>query len=177
MAMKNGDLFTVKNLITSISQTGTNRYKMSLMINEELIESRIEKLEKLAEASEDMRMYQEQYQELATKHSEKDDNGDIVLYERDGGIGNIITSSGRGIPNIIHDLDVFNANKDKLDSIHKDAIDVHQEKIDAYIETLKEDVIDLALVGINYKDIPELDYQALKLLKQFGLLKNINDEE
>jgi hypothetical protein len=175
--MKNGDLFTVKNLITSISQEGANRYKMSLMLNEELVDSRIEKLEKLVESSEDMDKYREEFQELAINHSEKNSDGDIILYERDGGLGKVITSSGRGMPNIMHDLDVFNSTKEELDYKYKETIDAHQAKIDAYVITLEEDVTDLTLISIDYKDIPELDYHALKLLKQFGLLKNIGDEK
>lgn len=163
--MNNGELFALKSVMESMRSSGGNPFKLALMINEDLVSSRLTQLESLVAFSKEMEEYQKENKSLITVHAEKDTDGNIILYDGQGGNGKIITETGSGIPHITIDVDVYDKENKELLEKYKTALAEHQVKIDAYIETLNEPVTDLTFTTFNMDSLPELDYDQLRALK------------
>lgn len=164
--MKNGDLFELKEVIKSIKDLGNINFKLAIMINEEILESRINIILKQNEPSSEFNEYTKKLRELQANYAEKDDDGALMLYEGQNGSGRRITKENEsGFYNIINDIDKFNEDKHKLDLEYKDVIDNYNTKYLAFLELLKEDINDIHFIKFNTDILPNMDYDKLKKLK------------
>lgn len=170
MELKNLNLYEMKEVISIVSKYGSNGFKIKLMINEDLISGRIEKLEKLREFSDKFKEFQSKYQEMAINHAEMDENTkQPVLYSLEGGKGDVRTD-GAGIPNIVKNIDEYNKNKAELEVEYKHFIDEAEENNKEFNKTIYQ-VVDpeIDFVKIKSDDLPEVDdvnwYSYIKVLK------------
>ena len=163
--MKNGELYLVKKVLEDVSTSGTNSFKLSVLINEELVSSRIKKLDKLVEPSEKLTEYRTKHREILTELGEKDGDGNIVLYEKELGEGRVVTQTGNGFPNLKGKETEFKTKVEELASEYKETISEYEELVKAFNATLEEEAIDLAFSKFNMDSMPELSYQQLKILK------------
>jgi len=169
MELKNINLFAIKDVIGKVSNEGDNSFKLKLMLNEELISDRIEKLEKLREFSEKFKEFQSKYQEMAVKHAEVDENGQPKLYNQENGVGELRTD-GSGIPNIVKDIEEYRKSKLELEDEYKHFIDEAEENNQKFNNTLLE-VIDpkIEFIKIPFENFPEIKddnwYNYMKILK------------
>lgn len=163
--MKNGELYLLKKVLEDVSSLGTNSFKLVVLINEELVLSRTKKLDKLIEPSYKINEYREKHRELLTNLGEKDETGNVILYEKEFGEGKIVTHTGNGFPNLKGKEDEFKAKSEELIAEYKEAIDAHDLVIKNFNSTLDEEAESLAFVKFKVETMPELTYQQLKALK------------
>ena len=82
--MQNEGLFSVINAINRNKNRGLNTFKLKCLMNKEKAEERIEKLKEACgvdRPSDDMKQYQEELQNLQREYAEKDESGQIKLYD------------------------------------------------------------------------------------------------
>lgn len=169
MELKNFNLYEIKEVISRVSKYGSNKFKIKLMLNEELVNSRIETLEKLKEFSDGFKEYQQKYQEMALKYSEIDENGQPVLYNGPNGTGGV-RNDGSGIPNIIKDVEEHDKLRIELEGQYAEDIELANQSNTKFNKTIVEDVDpDMGFYKIDSDILPEVNddswYEYIKVLK------------
>ncbi len=104
--MKNRNLYELKEVINRVNNKGNNKFKLALLLNEKMIDERIETLEKLREQSDEIKAFEQKRNELITAHAELDENGQVIIYSQPEGNGEK-SVNGYGYPNIVKEKDKY----------------------------------------------------------------------
>jgi len=163
MNMKNETLFTLKKVIEQVKEKGTNKFKLPLILNEMKIDEHIKALEELRKPSKKYEEFLEKRKAIVSEHAAIDEKGQIILYSLEGGQGE--RKYDFGYPNIVKDVPEFKTKSEALETQYKTTLDAEKKKQDAFLKTLEEDA-DIELKKIAFEDVPELDYDHLKVLMQ-----------
>ncbi len=162
--MRNKDLFALKEVIKRVKEKGTNKFKLPLILNEKVIDNRIEAINKLREQSERLKEFEGKRRGLIAKHAEKDDAGNPIVYSEPNGKG-VKQISGYGYPNIIEKKEEYEKALKDLQEEYKEEIERELSKEKEFSETLSQPVEpDLKLEKIPFENVPELGYEDLKIL-------------
>ena len=106
--------------------------------NKRLVKESIGDMEKHIEQSEEFKKFTKEREELAKKHSAKDDNGDPKMNKQPGDNPGEIQM----VYDIIGQGDVksdYRKDLAKLEKKHKEAIDKHEDKVKKYNEEFLDD--------------------------------------
>jgi len=164
--MKNNDLFELKEVINQVKNAGSTSFKLSVMINEEILDDRIKIISKQNVESDEIKEYSKKAQELGSGHAEKDETGAIILYEGEGGNGKRITQEGgRGFYNITSDVVVYEKAKSELDIEYKEVIEGNKTKYAEFLELLNQEASEIRFVKFDISLLPDLEYNQIKVLK------------
>lgn len=177
MEEKNFQLYDMQEACSRMSKYGVSNFRIRLLMNEELINDRIKKLEKLRETSDEIKKFRAEFQALALEHCEKLENGNPVLYENEDGTGKKINGD-RGYPKIIKDIDVYSEKKAKLSEKYSKDIKKMNENEELFKETMMKSIdpeiefykidSDMFPEPSTMSDIDNDNYTAyLKILKPF----------
>jgi len=166
--MKNTDLFLLKQVIAKIKDKGSNKFKLQLILNEGKIDERIKALEELKKPSEDEKALFEKRDKIVLEHAEISENGNVVLYNAPNGGGGL-SKGDRGYPNIVKDFDEYSDKIKALETEFEDTLKEMGQRDKEFSETLQEKT-DIELRIINFEDVPEIEYDFLKVLIDTGLV-------
>ena len=158
--MTNNDLYAIQEVIAKVKNKGENRFKLPLILNEQMIAARIAALEELRKPSEAFEEFEKRRREVISQHSEKDDSGNVALYATPGCLERV--SQGMGYPKVLN-KEAFDAGMTALHEEFKDLLAAEQAKQEDFTKTLEEPA-DVELKKIPFDCFPELDYDDLKVL-------------
>ena len=165
--MKNRNLYELKEAISRVNSRGNNKFKLALLINEKMIDERIESLEKLREQSEEFKNFEQKRQEIIVAHAETDDSGQVIVYSQPGGNGEK-TSNAYGYPNIIKDKEECEQKLADLQEEYKETIDAEVKKQTDFAETLNQPVEpEMKFNAVPFENVPEIEYEEMKVLMPF----------
>lgn len=114
----------------------------------------IKKMEKEIEPSDDFKEFEKEREELAKKHSFKDDKGEPKLIRKAGRILSQIVSM-YDVEGIENDKSRYNIALSKLNKKHKEAIEKQEEKVRMYNEEFLNDECDFTPTKIKMRLIEE----------------------
>ena len=165
--MKNKNLYELKEVISRVNNKGNNKFKLALLLNEKMIDERIETIDKLREQSEEYKAFEQKRHELITAHAELDENGQVIVYSQPEGKG-VITNDGYGYPNIVKEKKKYEKQLSSLQEDNKDVIDAEIKKQSDFAETLDQE-LDPAIEfsSIPFDCVPEIEYEEMKVLMPF----------
>ena len=165
--MKNVDILVLSDTIKKVANLGSNKYKLSLMINEEIIDSRANKIRSTLVKPSEYADYESAARALVLEYGVKNDDGNLILYSEPNGNGEIITDpNANGYPFIPSDAVVeFDIKIKELNDQYKDMLDEFQEETAKYNKLLEEEADDISFVKFDSDLLPELDYKYIKILK------------
>lgn len=165
--MKNKNLYELKEVIGRVNNKGNNKFKLALLLNEKMIEERIEALEKLREQSKEYKAFEQKRHELISNHAELNENGQVIVYSQPDGKGSI-TNDGYGYPNIVKEKKKYEKQLAALQEENKEVIDAEMNKQSDFVETLDQE-IDPAIEfsSILFDAVPEIEYEEMKVLMPF----------
>lgn len=165
--MKNVDILILNDLIKKVSNLGTNKYKLSIMINEEIVESRAKKIQSTLVKPEEYSKYESEARAIVIEYGNKNDDGSLILYSKPNGNGEIISDpSVNGYPFIPQDKEIeFDEKLKDLNDKYKDILDDFQNETIKYNELLNEEADEISFVKFDAELLPELDYEYIKILK------------
>lgn len=167
--MKNETLFTLKQVITEVKEKGTNKFKLPLILNEMKIDEQIKALEELRKPSPEFEEFQKEQTKLMADHAEIDEQGNVAVYSEPNGKGQRIYD-GYGAPNIVKDVDKFNAKIEDLREKHKAILEAENTKQEDFQKTLQDDC-DIELKTIDFEDVPDMPYDLLKIFIENQIIK------
>jgi hypothetical protein len=144
--MKNAQLKEMKAVIQAVKETGSNKFKLPLILNEMKIDEHLKALEELNKPSkgynkfleerqnlekegvvEGFQSYKQERNALLAEHAEIDAQGALVLYESANGQGQ--RKYDFGFPNIVKEPDEFTEKDNALAEKHKEAIKAETERL------------------------------------------------
>ena len=165
--MKNKNLYELKEVIKRINGKGNNNFKLALLLNEKLIDERIESLEKLHEQSDEFKQFEQKRREIITDHAEVDENGQVVIFSQPEGKGEK-NMNGYGYPNIVKDKKEYEKKMLALQEEYKDIIVTEQENQSNFNETLNSEVEpEIEFNSVPFDTVPEIEYEEMKVLMHF----------
>ena len=165
--MKNKNLYELKEVISRINNKGNNKFKLALLLNEKMIEERVETLDKLREQSDEFKAFEQKRQELITAHAELDENGQVVVYSQPEGRGEKSTN-GYGYPNIVKEVKQYEKEFAALQEENKEVIDGEVKKQSDFVETVNQPVEPaIEFSSIPFDSVPEIEYEEMKVLMPF----------
>ncbi|WP_421921234.1 hypothetical protein [Marinifilum sp.] len=165
--MKNKNLYELKEAISRVNNKGNNKFKLALLLNEKMIDERIESIEKLREQSEEYKAFEQNRHELISAHAELDDNGQVVVYSQPEGQGGI-SNDGYGYPNIVKEKKEYEKQLNSLQEENKEVIDAEVKKQSEFVETINQDVEPaIEFSTVSFDCIPEIEYEEMKVLMPF----------
>ena len=162
--MKNKKLYELKEVISRVNRKGNNKFKLALLLNEKMIDERIESLEKLREQSEEFKAFEQKRRELITEYAELDASGQVIVYSQPEGKGEK-SADGYGYPNIIKDKEEYEKKFAALQEENKEVIDTEVKKQNDFMETLNQSVDpEMKLSSVPFDSVPEIEYEEMKVL-------------
>ena len=165
--MKNKNLYELKEVISRVNSKGNNKFKLALLLNEKMIEERVETIDKLREQSEEFKAFEQKRHELFTAHAELDENGQVIVYSQAEGKGEI-SSNGYGYPNIVKEKKQYEKQLTTLQEENKVVIETELKKQSDFSETLNQDVEPaIEFSFIPFDSVPEIEYEEMKVLMPF----------
>lgn len=165
--MKNKNLYELKEAISRVNNKGNNKFKLALLLNEKMIDERIESIEKLREQSEEYKAFEQNRHELISAHAELDDNGQVVVYSQPDGKGER-SNDGYGYPNIVKEKKKYEKQMNKLQEENKEVVDAEVKKQSEFVETLGQDVEPaIEFSTVSFDSVPEIEYEEMKVLMPF----------
>lgn len=177
MEEKNFQLYDMQEVVSRMSKYGKGEFRIKLLMNEELINSRVEKLEKLREPSDKIKKFREEFQALALEHCEKLEDGNPILYENEDGSGKK-AKGDKGFPKIIKDIDIYEEERAKLDVKYSKDIKKSEKNEELFKETVIKNIDpEIKFYKIDSDTLPEPSEMSkldndnyttyLKILKPF----------
>lgn len=157
--MTNNDLYAIKEVIAKVRNKGDNRFKLPLILNEQMIATRIAALEELRKPSEAFEEFEKKRRDLITQTSERDESGNVLLYVTPECLDRAVEM---GYPKVL-DKEAFDAGMTTLHEEYKDCLATEQAKQEDFTRTLEEPA-DVELKKIPFDFFPELDYDDLRVL-------------
>ncbi|MDE5420605.1 heat shock 70 family protein [Ancylomarina sp. DW003] len=165
--MKNKNLYELKEVIRRVNSKGNNKFKLALLLNEKMIEERIETIDKLREQSEEFKAFEEKRRELITAHAELDENGQVIVYSQPEGNGEK-SNDGYGYPNIVKEKKKYEKQLVTLQEENKEVIEAEVKKQSDFTETLNQDIEPaIEFSSIPFDSVPEIEYEEMKVLMPF----------
>jgi len=165
--MKNKNLYELKEAISRVNNKGNNKFKLALLLNEKMIDERIESIDKLREQSDEYKAFEQKRNELISAHAELDENGQVIVYANADGQGEK-SKNAYGYPNIVKEKEAYEKQMISLQDENKDIIEVEVKKESDFVETLNQDLepaIEFSL--IPFDSVPEMEYDEMKVLMPF----------
>ena len=165
--MKNKNLYELKEAISRVNNKGNNKFKLALLLNEKMIDERIESIDKLREQSDEYKAFEQKRNELISAHAELDENGQVIVYTTADGQGEK-SKNGYGYPYIIKGKETYEKEMISLQDENKDIIEAEVKKESDFVETLDQDLdptIEFSL--IPFDSVPEIEYDEMKVLMPF----------
>jgi len=165
--MKNKNLYELKEAISRVNNKGNNKFKLALLLNEKMIDERIESIDKLREQSDEYKAFEQKRNELISAHAELDENGQVIVYANADGQGEK-SKNGYGYPYIIKGKETYEKEMISLQDENKDIIEAEVKKESDFVETLDQDLdptIEFSL--IPFDSVPEIEYDEMKVLMPF----------
>ncbi len=165
--MKNKNLYELKEVINRVNKKGNNKFKLALLLNEKMIDERIESIDKLREQSEEYKAFEQKRHELIASHAELDENGQVIVYSQPDGKGSV-TNDGYGYPNIVKEKKKYEKQLTELQEENKEVVEAEIKKQSDFVETLDQE-IDPAIEfsSIPFDAVPEIEYEEMKVLMPF----------
>ena len=165
--MKNKNLYELKEAISRVNNKGNNKFKLALLLNEKMIDERIESLDKLREQSEEFKTFEQKRRELIATHAELDESGQVIVYSQPDGKGEV-TRDGYGYPNIINEVEEYGTKIAALQEEYKDVINAEVKKQADFVETLNQNVEPvMEFNSVPFDSVPEIEYEEMKVLMPF----------
>lgn len=165
--MKNKNLYELKEVINRVNKKGNNKFKLALLLNEKMIDERIESIDKLREQSEEYKAFEQKRHELIASHAELDENEQVIVYSQPDGKGSV-TNDGYGYPNIVKEKKKYEKQLTELQEENKEVVEAEIKKQSDFVETLDQE-IDPAIEfsSIPFDAVPEIEYEEMKVLMPF----------
>jgi hypothetical protein len=165
--MKNKKLYELKEAIGRVNNKGNNKFKLALLLNEKMIDERIETINKLREQSEEYKAFEQKRHELITAHAELDENGQVVVYSQPNGMGEK-SNNGYGYPNIVKEKEEYEKQLTALQEENKEVIEAEIKKQNDFVETLEQEVEPaIEFSSVPFDAVPEIGYEEMKVLMCF----------
>lgn len=163
--MLNEDLFQIVGAINRNKNKGSNTFKLKCLINKEKAEERIEKLKQACGVdiqSEEIKQYQHELEGLQREYSEKDEDGNIILYDAqtDKVIDPRQTEGKKVITKVVKERqkDYISSLK-ALNKKYEKSIEEDNKKQEEFKKALKDNVdpqIDWEI--FQWEELPEIDF-------------------
>jgi hypothetical protein len=166
--IKKGDLYLFKEAIEEAKGLGNFDFKYRLVLVEMEVDKHLKVLQELKKEKEFSEL-QAGRESIIAKYAEKDETGQVILYEKPGGVGAIV--EGKGFPKIVGDEKELTKEIEQYLADNKEKIDECEEAYQAWLKSLEEEVTDFNFKPIPYKLFPDgISYDSLK--KLFKLIDN-----
>ena len=165
--MKNKNLYELKEAIGRVNNKGNNKFKLALLLNEKMIDERIETINKLREQSEEYKAFEQKRHELIASHAELDENGQVVVYSQPNGMGEK-ARDGYGYPNIVKEKEEYEKQLSALQEENNEVIEAEMKKQNDFVETLEQELEPaIEFSSVPFDAVPEIEYEEMKVLMPF----------
>jgi len=160
-AIKKKELYLFKQVIEQIKEKGDNDFTYRLILIEMEIDKHISILDKFKKQEESEKL-QKGREQILIKYVEKDEQGYVVLYEKTGGLGQIVT--GRGFPRIVGDAKELNEELEKFLEENKMVVAQCETALEKWSEDLDQDAVEFNFKPIPKEILPKLTYDQYKVM-------------
>ena len=137
--MENYQLYDMQIASSAMAKYGKARFRIKMLVIEELCAKRKDILEKLKEPSEKYKEFQGKYQKAILPYVEKNEGGMPILYTGLNGSG-AISTNGKGFPKVVEDVEEFTVKKKELDDEYKHVIEEYEKSEVEWLEAMKKKV-------------------------------------
>lgn len=164
----NEELLKLKETVDYVKRKGNNQFKLAMMDNEDLIYPEIRKLEELKQPSADFKKFQEEKRKLIFEYAELDEKGMLKMYSQPDGKGVRVYEPGpNSFFNIVKNKEEFEKKNEMLEKKYQKTLDEREQQMQEFQKTLQQPAKKLEFTKVNINQVPEMEYEHLKLVRKY----------